>query len=116
MYFLPIHVPIYVRGSERLLATDWKRSLLLLRDSFGGRYGRIHVVSPSIDADAEPSDQQLEPVRPGDEIDLFPSFPLHTRARAFWSEYVHVWRRDVAAQLPEAEVVFGNELAACAGG
>ena len=49
MYLVPIHVPIFVRGSELLLSTDWRRSLLLLRDSFNGRYGRLRVVAPSID-------------------------------------------------------------------
>jgi glycosyltransferase involved in cell wall biosynthesis len=105
MYFLPIHVPIYLRGGEHLLATDWKRSLELLRDSFSGRYGRIRVVAPTVDADAESADQQLESVSASDEIDLFPSFPLHTRARAFWTKYVHVWRRDVAVHVPDADVV-----------
>jgi len=105
MYFLPIHVPIYTRGHDLLLATDWKRSLELLRDSFGGRYGRIRVVAPTVDASAEHADQQLEPVSPSDEIDLFPSFPLHTRARAFWTKYVHTWRRDVAVHVPDADVV-----------
>jgi glycosyltransferase involved in cell wall biosynthesis len=108
MYFVPIHVPIYVRGSELLLATDWKRSLLLLRDSFGGRYGRVHVLSPYLDALTCPADQVLEPITRADDIDLFPSFPFNTRARAFWTAHVHTWRRDVAAQLPYADVVHGG--------
>jgi glycosyltransferase involved in cell wall biosynthesis len=105
MYLVTIHVPIYVRGGERLLATDWKRSLLLLRDSFDGRFGRIQVVAPSLDAFTVTADQPLEAVRPDDELDLFPSFPLNSRARAFWTEHVHTWRRDVAALLPQADVV-----------
>lgn len=108
MYFLPIHVPIYVRRAERLVTTEWKRSLLLLRDSFGGRYGRIHVVAPCIDlgvASVAGADQLLEPLHPADEIDLFPSFPFHSRARAFWSEHVHSWRNDVAQHLESADVV-----------
>jgi glycosyltransferase involved in cell wall biosynthesis len=105
MYFLPIHVPIYVRKAERLLTTEWKRSLLLLRDSFGGRYGRIHVVSPSVDASVASADQLLEPLHHSDEIDLFPSFPFHSRARAFWSEHVHTWRSDLAQHLADADVV-----------
>ena len=105
MYLVTIHVPIYVKGGERLLATDWKRSLLLLRDSFDGRFGRIQVVSPSLDAFNVKPDQPLEAVRPDDELDLFPSFPLNTRARDFWTRHVHTWRRDVAALLPSADVV-----------
>lgn len=108
MYFLPIHVPIYVRRAERLVTTEWKRSLLLLRDSFGGRYGRIHVVAPSVDVRAHSSasaEHVLEPLHPADEIDLFPSFPFHSRARAFWSEHVHAWRNDVTQHLANADVV-----------
>jgi glycosyltransferase involved in cell wall biosynthesis len=105
MYLVPIHVPIFVRGSELLLSTDWRRSLLLLRDSFNGRYGRLRVVAPSIDVASTQHDQLLEPLQPGDELELFPSFPYYTRAREFWSKYLHVWRRDVAVHIPGAEVV-----------
>ncbi|HEX4354758.1 MAG TPA: glycosyltransferase [Polyangiales bacterium] len=105
MYLVTIHVPIYVRGGERLLATDWKRSLLLLRDSFDGRFGRLQVVAPSLDALTVKADQPLEAVRPDDELDLFPSFPLNTRAREFWTRHIHTWRRDVAALLPQADIV-----------
>ncbi len=104
MYLVPIHVPIFTRGSENLLSTDWKRSLLLLRDSFSGRYGRLRVVAPSIDATAQ-HDQLLESVQPSDELELYPSFPYYTRARAFWSEHVYRWRRELAAHIPEADVV-----------
>jgi glycosyltransferase involved in cell wall biosynthesis len=105
MYLVPIHVPIFVRGSELLLSTDWRRSLLLLRDSFNGRYGRLQVVAPSIEVDSKQHDQLLEPLQPGDDIDLFPSFPFYTRAREFWTKNLHVWRRDVSAHIPTADVV-----------
>jgi len=105
MYLVAIHVPIYTRGGERLLATDWKRSLLLLRDSFDGRFGRIQVVAPALDARVEKPDQPLELVQASDDIDLFPSFPLNTRARAFWQSHLHVWRKDIAALVPTADVV-----------
>lgn len=105
MYLVPIHVPIFVRGSELLLSTDWRRSLLLLRDSFNGRYGRVRVVAPSIDVASTQHDQLLEPLQPSDELELFPSFPYYTRARDFWTKYVYVWRRDVAAHVMSADVV-----------
>lgn len=105
MYLVPIHVPIFVRGSQLLLSTDWRRSLLLLRDSFNGRYGRLRVVAPSIDYDSTQHDQLLEPLQPSDELELYPSFPYYTRAREFWAKYVHVWRRDVAVHIPRADVV-----------
>ena len=105
MYLVTIHVPIFVRGSEQLLSTDWKRSLLLLRDSFGGRYGKLRVVAPSIDVASTSHDQLLEPVYENDELELFHSFPYYTRARAFWTEHVHTWRRDLEAHIPHADVV-----------
>jgi len=105
MYLVTIQVPIYTAGDERLLTTDWKRSLLLLRDSFEGRFGRIQVVAPALDASRVKTEQALEAIYPSDEIDLFPSFPENTRAREFWSSHMFRWRRDVAARLPQADVV-----------
>jgi glycosyltransferase involved in cell wall biosynthesis len=105
MYLVPIHVPIFVYRSELLLSTDWRRSLLLLRDSFNGRYGRLQVVAPSVEVDSKENDQLLEPLQPNDEIDLFPSFPYNTRAREFWPKNLQIWRRDVAVHIPAAEVV-----------
>jgi glycosyltransferase involved in cell wall biosynthesis len=104
VYLVAIQVPIYVSGHERLLTTDWKRSLLLLRDSFDGRFGRIQVIAPSLDASTR-VEQPLEPLKPDEEIDLFPSFPERTRARAFWTEHLAAWRRDLSALLPQADVV-----------
>ena len=59
MYLLTIHVPIYVDGERRLVTTEWRRSLELLRDSFEGRFGDVVVLAPSLDvsrcdAGAEP--------------------------------------------------------------
>lgn len=105
MYLVTIQVPIYVQGGERLLATDWRRSLLLLRDSFDGRFGRIQVVSPCIDARTARPDQPLELVRASDELDLYPSFPWDTSVAAFWRRYLAVWYRDIAALVPGADVV-----------
>jgi glycosyltransferase involved in cell wall biosynthesis len=105
MYLIPILVPIYLRGGERLVTTDWKRSLLLLRDSLNGRYGPLRVIAPWVDARTTPPDQPLEPVSASDEIELIPSFPNATRAREFWTQHVHTWRRDIAAALPTVDVV-----------
>jgi glycosyltransferase involved in cell wall biosynthesis len=105
MYLVPIDVPIYTQAGACLLTTEWKRSLLLLRDSFDGRFGRIRVVAPSLDARTAQADQPLEPMHASDEIELVPSFPLDTRAREFWTQHLATWRRDIAAQLPSADVV-----------
>lgn len=108
MYLVTIQVPIYVQGGERLLSTDWRRSLILLRDSFDGRFGRIQVVAPSLDARGINADQHLELMRASDDIELYPSFPADAGLRDFWLRYAHVWQRDVAALLPSADVVHGG--------
>lgn len=108
MYLVTIQVPIYVHGGERLLSTDWRRSLILLRDSFDGRFGRIQVVAPSLDARGLRPDQALEPMRDSDEIELFPSFPLNNGLAEFWRHDVRVWYRDIAALIPTADVVHGG--------
>jgi glycosyltransferase involved in cell wall biosynthesis len=105
MYLITIQVPIYVQGGERLLATDWRRSLILLRDSFDGRFGRIQVVAPSIDARSVKPDQELEPMRASDEIELYPSFPADSDLGTFWRRYIRDWHRDIAALLPTADIV-----------
>ena len=57
VYLIPITVPIYLDGKRRLIATDWKRALELLRDSHGGRYGPLCVAAPH--APANESEQLL---------------------------------------------------------
>jgi glycosyltransferase involved in cell wall biosynthesis len=105
MYLITIHVPIYVRGKECLLATDWKRSLELLRDSLGGRFGKIWIVAPSLPADLK-TDQALEPVNSeAEDIYLVPSFPLNTRARDYWKTHRHQWSADVNRHAVGATVV-----------
>ena len=105
MYLVTIQVPIYVHGGERLLATDWRRSLILLRDSFDGRFGRIQVVAPSLDARNSRTDQSLEPMRDSEEIELYPSFRLDNSLAEFWRHDVRTWYRDIAALIPTADVV-----------
>jgi len=107
MYLVTIQVPIYVHGGERFLATDWRRSLFLLRDSFDGRFGRIQVVAPSLDARTH-TDQPLEPMRQSDEIELYPSFRIDKSLPDFWRHDVRTWYRDIAALIPTADVVHGG--------
>jgi glycosyltransferase involved in cell wall biosynthesis len=107
MYLLTIQVPIFVHGGERLLATDWRRSLILLRDSFDGRFGRIQVVAPQLDARGV-TDQALEPMRSSDDIELYPSFRWDNSLAEFWRQDVRTWYRDIAALIPTADVVHGG--------
>jgi glycosyltransferase involved in cell wall biosynthesis len=105
MYLLPIQVPIYLDGDSRWLTTEWHRSLLLLRDSFGGQFGPIAVVAPSLPSRAAPPEQQLVRVQETDGLQLFPSFDKRCRARQFWMRDRARWQADLAAQLPKAQVV-----------
>jgi glycosyltransferase involved in cell wall biosynthesis len=83
MYLIPITVPIFLDGDRPLLATDWKRALVLLRDSLGGRYGPLVVAAPF--APAAESDQPLEEVGlAADGIEPLPLFPRDTRLRTYW--------------------------------
>ena len=104
MYLIPIHVPIYVSGNTHLLATDWKRSLELLRDSLQDRYCDIVVVAPRLSA-ARETDQALEVVSPSEGIITVPSFPFDTRARQYWLRYRAQWRRHVDWFAAKASVV-----------
>ncbi|MFN3592228.1 MAG: hypothetical protein ACK4TG_08575, partial [Thermaurantiacus sp.] len=65
MYLIPITVPIFMDGDQPMLATDWKRALVLLRDSLGGRFGPLVVAAPF--APAAESDQPLEPASAGED-------------------------------------------------
>jgi len=108
VYLVPIHVPIFVEGSRTFLSTDWRRSLALLRDSLGERYGRLTVVAPSIPAHEVAADQLLEEVTESDGISLVPSFDLRCRARHYWGRERRVWSRDVGRLLVDADVVHGS--------
>lgn len=83
MYLVPITVPIFLDGDTPLLATDWRRSLVLLRDSLEGRYGPLTVAAPFLAAEA--SDQPLEKVDAAeDQINLMPLFHRDLRTRHYW--------------------------------
>jgi glycosyltransferase involved in cell wall biosynthesis len=105
MYLIPIHVPIYTDGERRLVTTEWKRSLVLLRDSLGGRFGPVRVLAPRLPAD-EVVSQVLEPVSPSnDGIELVPSFDFRCRARHYWLRERSNWRAQVRSEVAGADVV-----------
>lgn len=105
MYLVTIHVPIYVDGGSLLLATDWKRSLLLLRDSFDGRFGPVTVLAPRLPASGGASEQSLERADREDGLLLVPSFDLRCRARSYWLRERRAWRRAVREHVARADVV-----------
>ncbi len=108
MYLIPITVPIYLDGTRKLIATDWKRALELLRDSHGGRYGPLCVMAPHLPA--AQADQMLEAASlDADDIELVPAFDDHVRLRAYWQGGAH---RDAMAalrsRLPTVKLVHGT--------
>ena len=105
MYLITIHVPIYVDGETLLVTTEWRRSLELLRDSFEGRFGDIHVLAPSLDVANTVLEQNLESLPQDSGIKLSASFPRDCRAREFWAKHRKQWVSDIRSQLFAADVV-----------
>src|SRR5438445_11250470 len=93
MYFIPIIVPIFLDGDRRLVATDWKRALILLRDSLEDRYGELLVAAPWLPHDAAAViEHKLETIDPGGGIRLEPLFDRRVRARRFCLTEIHSFR------------------------
>lgn len=107
MYLVPIHVPIYADGGTRAVASDWHRSLLLLRDALQGRYGPLTVLAPGLPAAGGAREQVLQAFAPGDEVRLVAVPGLDCRAREFWLRRRAAWRAAVARHVAEAQVVHG---------
>jgi glycosyltransferase involved in cell wall biosynthesis len=106
MYLIPIHVPIYLDGNRTLVTSDWKRSLNLLRDSFGGQFGPIHVLAPFLPVDIASHDNTFEEiVEPVDGIKLIPSFDMRCRARRYWISEHRRWRASLMDEIPKATVI-----------
>jgi len=106
MYLIPICAPIFLAGERRLVTTDWKRSLELLRDSLEGRYGHLAVLAPSLPAERFEGTTALEPVsREHDGIELVPSIPADARTRHYWTKHRARWRDQASALASTAQVV-----------
>jgi glycosyltransferase involved in cell wall biosynthesis len=106
MYLIPIRVPIYTAGDRRLVTTEWRRALALLRDSLGGRFGPIHVLAPSLPADGQLTEQVIEEVtEEQDGIRLIPSFDPRCRARHYWLRERRRWCAQLREEVARAEVV-----------
>ena len=106
MYLMAVHVPIYVDGPRRLVASDWHRSLVLLRDSMQGRYGPIALIAPSLPVEAADGTQvlvELDEARDG--VGGIASFDTRGRCKDYWLRDRARWRADLRAQVDRAEVV-----------
>jgi glycosyltransferase involved in cell wall biosynthesis len=106
MYLLPIQAPLFVDGERRLVTTDWKRSLELLRDSLGGRYGPLCVLAPSLPVERAPSAALLEELSLGrDGIEAVASIPADVRTRHYWLTHHRQWREQAESLVARADVV-----------
>ena len=106
MYLMAIHVPIYVEGSRRLVASDWHRSLVLLRDSLQGRFGPMCLLAPGLPVEAADSTQVLVELHEGrDGVTGVSSFDPRGRCRDYWLRDRARWLSDLRAQVDRAEVV-----------
>jgi glycosyltransferase involved in cell wall biosynthesis len=106
MYLIAIHVPIYTDGSRTLVASDWRRDLIMLRDSLQNRFGQLLVIAPSIPIATARIEQLLEEVtEANDGIRLVPSFPLNSRARDYWFRYRKVWLSALREHVAKSQVV-----------
>ncbi|MFN0243064.1 MAG: glycosyltransferase [Planctomycetota bacterium] len=103
MFLLPIIVPIYVHGSRRLVTTEWRRSLELLRDSLPAELGRITVAAPfhAVASDSSGS-QALQPV---DGVDLVPLIPVPKRSREYRRDTRSRWLAGLEPLVARAAVV-----------
>jgi glycosyltransferase involved in cell wall biosynthesis len=106
VYLLPTQVPVYLEGPRPYVTTEWKRSLVLLRDSFGGRFGPLVLACPfrTVGVDPPPS-QALEAADDVDDIEVRGLFPERVRARKFWLKQRGVWLAGIRELLDDADVV-----------
>ncbi|MBX3272523.1 MAG: glycosyltransferase [Sandaracinaceae bacterium] len=106
MYVIPIGVPLFRDGPQVSIQTDWRRAVELLRDSLGGRYGDLVLLSPWLPVDAEEAkEQRLEPLEGVASVRAQTLYDARVRARHFWSREARPLRATLADALRTAEVV-----------
>lgn len=106
MYLIVIQVPIYVDGERTFVTTEWRRSLILLRDSFEGRFGELVVLAPSLPASERGAAQSLESFSAdADGVRLVASFDARARCREYWTKQRARWKGDLRRHVASADVV-----------
>lgn len=100
-YCMMIHVPVYVDGSRTLVASEWKRALVLLRDSLSDVIMRFTLVAPSLPA--ADTAIELSPLSSADGFEVRPSIPLDVGKRDYFLRARAVWRKDVSAALESCD-------------
>ncbi len=106
MYLIVIQVPFQeVAPGVARVGAEWARELQLLRDSLGGRYGRIVVAAPTLPADFEWVELQPVELKATEErISFVRLCDANLRTRHFWPRAASVLRRCLAL-AKEADVV-----------
>ncbi len=93
MYTVIINVPFRRTDPDSCeVASDWGRSLMLLRDSFDGQFGGITVAAPELPPGDGPIGQQV-PQSLSESIDDIRFVSLgdaRWRARHFWRHYADI--------------------------
>jgi len=113
MYLVVISVPFRpISHGVAEVASDWGRSLILLRDSFGGRFGELVVAAPALPPGDGPIKEQ-QPMRLHAAVDGIRFVRLgdtRWRARHFWRHYFQVRRRcdELARQADVVHADTGN--------
>jgi glycosyltransferase involved in cell wall biosynthesis len=107
MYLLPIHVPVYLDGERVFVTTEWKRSLVLLRDSLKGKLGPIVVMAPSLPASGAAA-QSLEEMNATSGIEVRGGLDGRCRARQYWLHERTRWRHNLREAMRTARVVHGG--------
>lgn len=105
MYLIVSNAPIYLDGDRPRLRSDWRRSLVLLRESLGGRLGRVSVLAPSLPAAEGDPSHALEAVDQADGLHIIPSIDLRGRASSYWWRDRGRWRADVRTWVSMARAV-----------
>jgi glycosyltransferase involved in cell wall biosynthesis len=107
MFLIVSNVPFRPSDATGVqVASDWGRSLLLLRDSFNGRFGEIVVAAPTL----PPGDGDISEQRPHllhaqrDGVRFVKLGETHWRARHFWRHYPQI-RRTCDELARHADVV-----------
>jgi glycosyltransferase involved in cell wall biosynthesis len=106
VYLLPIHIPVYVDGSQTFTDVSWQRDLILARDWLAPPFGQLTLLSPSLPlVAADCRSDHLVPIGGQDGLRVVPSFDLRCRIRHFWSSQRHQWMADVRRELKSAKIV-----------
>jgi len=100
-YCIPIHVPIYIEGTETFVTTEWRRALYLLRNSLSDKFSKFILVAPS--QAAADTEIELRKIEKEDGFDIYPSIDVNIGKYRYFFEARSHWIRDVSAALERCD-------------